>query len=567
MRAGVCLLLFLLGVPAWAHAGVREAAEKVKQGIAHYAAGDFAAADKAFREADVARPEDPRIAYDRACSLAAAGETDKAVELFLEASLSPDRALAVRCHYNLGCLTAAEARKRFGDNAEAASAETRQQGLALLTQAVGHYRECLKLEEDHADARHNLEVIRLWIKHMQALWKQRDQQKQRNEMSLLEFLQMIETRQRVLRAASKALTDAPDSPHQRQGLKGAASSQRELAEEIEPLKTKIHDELKPPESRPGAGPPVAGPPVAGPPPPPSGPDAVKAFEILSGLADEAGAAMLSAADSLDEASAADAVPSQAQAVENLDQIYMAVAPFPNMVQRALGVQKDLVDRSAALVESPEGQGNRKPQDPEEQAGETDFGELAWTQRFVARWSEILPAKARQGLKSLESAETAAPGPPPRDDTQQPTADPEAAKQRSEGMKRSMQKAIELAPRVQTLATEAADSLGRQEPDHALPKQEEALKLLKEIADPLPKQDQQQQQCDQPQNQQQDQQKQPSDGDRQQQQEQQAQQPPDLSKQQAEAVLRKARQRQQERREIDKRLRSYLYRPGEVEKDW
>jgi hypothetical protein len=201
----------------------------------------------------------------------------------------------------------------------------------------------------------------------------------------------------------------------------------------------------------------------------------------------------------------------------------------------------------------------------------DGDESAWNQRFVAGWADALAPKAEQGLKGLESfdpsAVTSPPGgvPQPGAPNAPAVPDAEAMKEQIEGLRQSMQKAVELGPKIHDLAGEAATHLQEDDPAQALPKQEEALKLLKEIADPLPKQDQQQQ-GDQEQDQQQ--------GDQQQQQQQSGQgqkqperKPQDLSKRQAESVLRKARQRQRERRDLEKQLDRQMYRPGAVEKDW
>ena len=135
----------------------------------------------------------------------------------------------------------------------------------------------------------------------------------------------------------------------------------------------------------------------------------------------------------------------------------------------------------------------------------------------------------------------------------------------------MEKAVELGPRIHSLAQEASDHLGKEEPAEALPKQEEALKLWKEIADLLPKQDQQQQ-CDNPnqdKNQDDQQEKQPDQeqSDDSQQQQQQQPNPQDISKQQAESVLRKARDQEKKRRDLDKEVQQYLFRAHAVERDW
>ena len=92
------------------------AVQKVRDGIGHFGSGDYEAAAQAFSEADVAEPENETIQFDRACVLAATGDTDKAQELFRQTSLSQDGSLAAQSHYNLGCLAAATARAILGDD-------------------------------------------------------------------------------------------------------------------------------------------------------------------------------------------------------------------------------------------------------------------------------------------------------------------------------------------------------------------------------------------------------------------------------------------------------------------
>ncbi|MEO1998540.1 MAG: hypothetical protein ABGZ17_25125, partial [Planctomycetaceae bacterium] len=219
------------------------AVRKVRDGIRQFRAGAWDSAGQAFTEADVAKPDDLRIAFDRACVYAAAGDADKARELLQRVSLSRDATLAVRAHYNLGCLAASQARAVFGEKPSEAASEQRSQGLGMLTTAVGHYRDCLRLDDSHSAARHNLEVIRLWIKHMQSVWQDRDRQQARQEMKLLEFLAMLETRQTELRSKTRLLDDQPQSPKRRQSISETRIAQQELADEIDPLKEKIQAEV------------------------------------------------------------------------------------------------------------------------------------------------------------------------------------------------------------------------------------------------------------------------------------------------------------------------------------
>ncbi len=161
MKNALAVAAFLLAIDGVAWAGPREAGPHVKEALARFEAGDYAAAAEAFARADEALPENPRIALDLAAALAAQGDTNQAAALLEKAAASSDREAAVRARYNLGCLAAEKARTLLGSRPEQAPIEARQQGLDLLARAAGHYRQCLQLDGNHADARHNLEVVRL----------------------------------------------------------------------------------------------------------------------------------------------------------------------------------------------------------------------------------------------------------------------------------------------------------------------------------------------------------------------------------------------------------------------
>ena len=140
------------------------------------------------------------------------------------------------------------------------------------------------------------------------------------------------------------------------------------------------------------------------------------------------------------------------------------------------------------------------------------------------------------------------------------------------MKRSMEKAVELGPKVEKLSAEAAQLLRDRKSAEALPKQQEALKLLKEIAEPLAQAESQA----------------GSESNKtrtsririasriKKQQDQKTTGPEAGSeataaratrKQQAEAAIRQVQERQQKRQEMEKQLQQYMSRPGKVDKDW
>jgi hypothetical protein len=595
------IFALFLAFTAPAFAGSSDAVGKVREGITQFKGGDFKAAADAFSAADQELPNELKIAFDRGCAYAAGGEYDKSIEQFQKAAAAPDHKLAALAQYNLGSVAVAKAKAKLGDKPEDTESDARTAALESLAQAVKHYHDCLGIDATNSDARYNLETIRLWIKYIQDVWLKRDQQKRRDAMNLLEYLDWLESEQRSLLQTNKELGSAKPSPRQREAIRAAENAQRSLAEEIQPLKEKIVSSLSAPQQQPGAN--VAASPSA---------DVQKAVEVLHRLADDVQKSMNKAADSLAGQSLSEAGKSQSQAVETIDQIYMAVAPYANLVQRGISRQEELINQSPATEKPEKSDAHNtaaKQVPPQKPPGAFDGNEAAWNQRFVARYGRILSAKARRELEQLESmpadkqeppAQSAASSTPDANTAPAPNKDQSAseenlkAQQQRRDMKEALQLGVQSAPKVEKLADEAASLLEEDQPDEALPKQQEALKLLKDM---LPKQQQQekdkkdqdkkdQQKKDQDkkeqekkdqdkkdqQNKEQDK-KEPNKQDQQNKDEKNQQQPEkqqkqrDLNKEQAEAVLRKAQQREDKYRELQKTLEGYLYKPEKVDKDW
>ena len=617
----ILVLAVFLSISTLLFAGSGEAADKVREGMANFRGGDFKAATEAFSAADDALPNELKIAFDRGCAYAAGGEFDKAVEQFQKAAAASDHKLAALANYNLGGVAVARAKTKLGDKPEEAEGDARAAALESLIQAARHYRDALSMDNDNSDARYNLETLRLWIKHIQDVWQKRDRQKRRDAMNLLQYLEWLETEQRSLMQVDKELGEAKPSPRQREAIRAAENAQRTLAEEIQPLKDKIVTALSAPPQQAGANQ------AASP-----GADVQKAIEVLSSLADEIRVSMSKAADSIAGGSLPEAAKSQSQAVETIDQIYMAVAPYAGLVERGIKRQEELIDQSPGAEKhekSDEQNASAKQAQPQQSQVRFDGNEAAWNQRFIARYGRILPAKARRELEQLD-ATPAANQAPQTSQTQSATSSTPAANatpmpekdqsgsdeqlkadEQRRDLKEALQLGVQSAPKVERLADEAASLLEEDKPNEALPKQQEALKLLKDM---LPKQQQQEQEKkeqdkkdqekkeqekkdqekkdqekkdqekkdqekkDQQQKDQekkdrgkqdqtkQDQQKK-DEAKNQRQQDKQQQNKRDLSKQQAEAVLHKARERQDQHRELEKTLEDYLYRPEKVEKDW
>jgi Ca-activated chloride channel homolog len=581
--------------PAQAASG--SPARSVAQGVEAFRGGDFKTAAEAFGAAAEAMPSEPRIAFDRGCAYAAAGEHDKAAEQFQTVAAVQNRPLAAMAQYNLGCVSIAKAKAALGAKPDEAKPEARKAGLESLDQAAGQLRDCLAIEPEHADARFNVEALQVWKTHIQEVWRQRDLQKRRQEMSLTQFLEWLEKQQRDLRAKNAPLAGERPSPRRRETIREAEYAQRELADEIGPLKEKLQAAMAPPAQANAPGQ------ANSPAPKRPTPEASQALALLDKLADEARESMNRAADNLAAQEPMQAVKPQADAVEKIDNVFMFASPFVDLVKKGIAAEEGLMAQSKG--ESRDANGSKDAAQP---SPSTDWHEAAWNQRFITNYGRVLAAKAKRELEQLaktpegdaggkiapkgpDDKTAAAPG--------QPDAQAKAQEQRKE-MKRALQAGIDLSPKVVKLSGEAVAHLDAAHPKAALPLQEETLKLLKEM---LPKDknknDQNKQQKDQDKKNQdkkdqdkkdkdkkkqdqksqekkdqkdkseqdkkdQKQDKQPQPEKSKQEQQKKAQDP---SKQQAEAALQKVRERQQDRREKQRILLERLYRPERVDKDW
>lgn len=557
------------------------AAGQVRQGIRHFEAKEFDRAAEAFDSAGKALPGDPRVAFDRATAYAAKGRYDEATALFQQAALARDADLALRSRYNLAGVAVARARRALGTRPEEAAPRTREEAIGWLGTALAHYRDVLQLDPHHADARHNIELIRIWTQSMQARWRRRDQEKNRQQ-PLAEYLRWLENQQRILRTRTAGCQGKPPSTELRAELDAVAGDQSALAEEIEPLRAKIAAELGAATATASSGSASAQPPLA------ASPEAIAA---LQEQAAEAGRAMVAAGQAIAAEKPGEAVAAQASAVELLDGIAAQLLPFGSLVHQAIERQQQEIDRVAPAVEKP---------DP---AHPLAMGERAWEERFITRWSQRLAELARAGVQQAATASAAV-----------PKEAPETAAS-GNGEQTAMEKAVRLAPQVVALSGQAADALQASHPADALPKQREALRLLKEMAESLPPQKPQPEpsQCENPKSGDNAQPSQSGDSQKKEEEEEEEEeeegkkreepQPPEakpaegkeasppaqqaspskeppkspdrqaqprkgeLTPEEAEALLRRVRQRTAERLEAERQLRRYRYVPDPVEKDW
>ena len=512
-----------------------ESHEQVRAGLRHYQAADYDSAEKLFAtaaaELDKDRSSQAAIAaFDEACALHRKGDKEKAHERYLKAGLSPDKAIATASHFNLGTLSAENARSIAGENPENVTPEDRQKILDELKQSVASYRHALEMNPDHQQSRRNLELVRTWIKYYSDRWNEIDRQKRRDESNLIQYLEFLMTTQTAMQDAIQQLPENVPLDVYAQ----FKTDQDELAEELPFLREKIAAELRPQESSPGANTPARLTP-----PPSISPEVKAGIELLQSWSDKAADSMQSASSALLKTKTADAVTHQQEAVTQLDQIWDAVIPFHPLLAKELSDQTAIAEQLAPLnttpspsTEEPESAASplpegfvpispaadasdkttetEKPADNTEnsspQAGSAPFSpgaeindselqDLLEQQSKTLRKARLLAPKAQAELSRLDAnpaeSVSAAPVPDVTPDTE--PANPMPAPQVDpEKIKLGLQKAVELSPKAAEAMEVAVDHLQRKDPKSAAASAEEARRILEEIQNAQPEQPQQDQ---------------------------------------------------------------------------
>ncbi|MBS0201809.1 MAG: VWA domain-containing protein [Planctomycetes bacterium] len=560
----------------------------VRDGLRSYSQEEYEKARELFAAAreELGKEKDTTravavAAFDEACASHRAGEWDKARDGYLQAGLSLDRTLATAAHFNLGNLSVEQARKLAGDKPEMVPPDKRQEILDSLMQAIVAYRHCLELQPEHPQSRRNLELVRNWIKYYSDKWREHDRQKRRDESNLIAFLEYLIQTQTSLKEAANGLPKNSNADLFAE-LKRA---QGELAEEIPTLREKIATELRP-QQPPGSPAPAPSQDTA---------ELEQGITLLQDWADTAGEKMLSAAGRLGIRDPAAATKEQQLALDELDKIWEAVIPFHPLLAKELADQTTISRTLNPTFDDPKqasaGEPDPKTEDAKSAAAtevleidDEDLAKLAETQERTLKKSRLLAPKAEAELGRMESAPAAIPT-----DQNDPSAQPETPQPSPEEMKAGYRKAIELAPQAVEQMEAAVTSLGQKDRAAAAQHAEEARRILEEIqkAQPKNKQDQQQQQDkdkqdpqqkhDQQQKQdQQDKKDKDQNGDKPQDKDQKdeqskeqdpKQQPRQVSQDRIEDALRKVRERQQEKRDRDRKLKAQVLGRSPVDKDW
>ena len=235
---GATLILLSISAAAQSARGL------VRDGNRHYASGDYAKALESYGKAAAAAPESPIVAFDRGDALFKQGEFAKAKEAF-EKAAEGARSLPVeaRCRYNLGNVEFRLAqRQRDADP---------QKAIAGYERAIRQYRDALRLDPDHADAAHNLEVARVLMRALQEELRKDPQgvdQRQKMNRETREELQKVIREQENNAAASRDL-DKKQKGADKENLSGemrqAEKDQRETQQKTRGLSDAMKDAPKP----------------------------------------------------------------------------------------------------------------------------------------------------------------------------------------------------------------------------------------------------------------------------------------------------------------------------------
>ena len=577
----------------------------VREGLRLYSKDQFEEAREQFATASEELEKQKSAAaaiaaFDEACAHHRKGDLEKARDAYLRAGLSQDLTTATAAHFNLGNLAAEQARALCGGKPEEVAPDKRKEILDQLSQATAAYRHCLELKSDHSQSRRNLELVRQWIKYYTDRWNELDRQKRRDESNLLVFLEFLIKTQTAMMATVEHLPDAATSDT----FAELKRTQTELSEEIPTLRDKIATELRPP-SDPNAPPTQA--------PQANSKEVDEGIALLQSWADTAGQKMSAAARQLGVRESAKAIAEQKAAIEELEKIWEAIIPFHPLLAAELVDQTKIArtlfpkteesesnQNDANPIQQPDNPKNDdeklpadddKPAEPKSQStqpgsmeiAEDNLEKLKEAQSRALKRTRLLAPKAEAELARLEVA-PAQQKPDSNDPSEAPSTAGAQQQIDPEQMKEGFRKAVELAPQAVEQMEAAVKSLRQKDRQAAGQQAEQARKILEEIQKSQPKNDQKQDQQNQDQqknqDQKQDQKQQPGDDekkdeqkDEQKNEEQKDQQQdqkkpqPQVSQDRIEEALRKVRERQQEKRERDKKLKGQFLGRAPVDKDW
>lgn len=422
--------------------------------------GNYVRAAELFSEAGQAAPEDLRLAFNRGSALAAAGKSVEATEILHRSAISPDKEIASKSLTLLGRIAVDRVRQSLSDPPDTTPADQQGKIFEQLDIAEKYYVEAISLDPRNRILQSAVEQIRAWRTHIESLWNLAERQAKRTE-DVSERLHWLENWQETIGKAVAKENNKPNTPQKFQTLYENAAEQERLTEEIAVLEDEFRRQLD--ETGKTAAYSDDGSNA-------EGEDAddqaalqliVKELQRLKELSEQTRRQLRDFRDG-------EALVSGQNLLRRLNRLRMNLAPFEMIVQEAERLQAELCrensSNAAAAIDS-----GAEPV-------ETTVPEQAERQRRVASWMPLMVFRAQEQLDAVEQSN--AEGQPLLDEQRHP-----------------LELAVQFGPKIETSAENAAGSLQNNRPDEALPEQNEALRMLREILKnmPPPQRDQQQNQ--------------------------------------------------------------------------
>ncbi|MBK6939723.1 MAG: VWA domain-containing protein [Planctomycetes bacterium] len=432
-----------------------------REGLDELAAGRFDRAAELFREARLLAPGVPRLQLAAGFAARGTGDLDAAESAFRAAAGGADAAatrLAFQC---LADLEVQRAKEKIGPDPEVLEGDARSEVEAAIERAAAHARSALRVDRDSADARHDLELLRLWLARMKEAWARRDAAKAQEEAARKDVVQLFAeliAQQLAVREVVEPLVDAAATPQRADAARGAATTQRESLATLDLVRAKFDEAKRQAEAEPASD--------------------ERDHALENANANLAGvAALVAAVEASANALDADEVgPAHAQGLALLTQLHgvlFSIATFEPTLKHLVERQDGVVERARAATA----------------AGVADAVRASANadQRIVGFGAGLLPIKADQYVELLVQLEQEQAATPPAAAGANAPPDPRAQLiERLRSLRPALDKAKENAPKIPPFAQSVVASLDARTDADALRDAEEIQRLLREITDALPK---------------------------------------------------------------------------------
>ena len=150
----------------------QEARQTVREGNRLFAQQKYPDAYKKYHQAAADLTDTPEIVFNQAATYYKRGDYDKAIELYEQARATKSAELDRKITYNLGNCHHQQAIKIQRDLPKA---------IQRLGQAARYYRDCLQVDPTFEDARYNLQLAKLLLKHLLDEKKTKEEEKKKGQ--------------------------------------------------------------------------------------------------------------------------------------------------------------------------------------------------------------------------------------------------------------------------------------------------------------------------------------------------------------------------------------------------